>query len=144
MLSIKCKKCGKEQDAEDYAWQNEKLGKRHPHCKSCQTLRSRKHYDTHKEEYLRKNRERRKQLVDENHTNILKYFKEHPCVDCGETHPATLQFDHVRGRKFKIVSMMIHDYQWDKLLIEIAKCEVRCGNCHAKKTAREYNWFTNV
>ena len=27
-------------------------------------------------------------------------------------------------------------YRWERILAEIAKCEVVCGNCHKRRTAR--------
>ncbi len=57
------------------------------------------------------------------------------CVDCGyDKHPQALQFDHVRGEKsFSISNSLTRSL--DVLLAEVAKCEVRCANCHAIKTA---------
>lgn len=33
---------------------------------------------------------------------------------------------------------------WDKVLEEIAKCEIRCANCHRIATAERGNWWINV
>lgn len=64
--------------------------------------------------------------------------QEHGCVDCGyREHAIALQFDHVSGTKKASVSNLIRsDYAWSTILEEIAKCEVRCANCHAVVTAR--------
>lgn len=58
------------------------------------------------------------------------------CIDCGfNSHPAALAFDHLDPSKksFKIGSGFI-TRNWEKVLAEIAKCVVRCCNCHAIKT----------
>ena len=56
------------------------------------------------------------------------------CVDCGfKGHAAALQFDHVRGTKVRDVSQMM-GHSLEAQLAEIAKCDVRCANCHAIRT----------
>ena len=56
------------------------------------------------------------------------------CKDCGYCeNPLALQFDHVRGEKLGSVSTM-YTGSLDKLMAEIAKCDVRCANCHLIKT----------
>ena len=58
------------------------------------------------------------------------------CADCGYNEdPVALQFDHVRGVKTGTVGSMVH-YSRERLDAEIAKCVVRCANCHAIKTWR--------
>lgn len=58
------------------------------------------------------------------------------CVDCGyRKHPHALHFDHVQGRKSFAIAEMCRS-SWERVLREIAKCEVRCANCHAVKTAK--------
>jgi hypothetical protein len=66
---------------------------------------------------------------------------KHPCIDCGETDPVVLDFDHVRGIKRKAVALMIKDFSWENIQLEIEKCEVRCANCHRRKTSKENNSF---
>lgn len=59
------------------------------------------------------------------------------CVDCGfKASPHALQFDHLpqHEKKFNI-GAAIRSKSKQSVLDEIAKCEVRCANCHAIKTA---------
>jgi len=62
----------------------------------------------------------------------------HPCVDCGECDPIVLQFDHTRGKKFNIGDAGRKGLSLPVVLREISKCEVRCANCHQRKTARDF------
>jgi hypothetical protein len=52
-----------------------------------------------------------------------------------------LEFDHVQGDKKLPVAAMIGGYSWETIETEIAKCVVRCANCHRRKTARERGWY---
>jgi hypothetical protein len=59
------------------------------------------------------------------------------CADCGlfvsEDNACAMDFDHVSGDKICNVSQMI-TYSDAKFEQEIAKCELRCSNCHRIKT----------
>ena len=56
------------------------------------------------------------------------------CVDCGyRDDPRALQFDHVRGEKVANISDLT-TASLVRLIVELEKCEVRCANCHMKKT----------
>ena len=56
------------------------------------------------------------------------------CIDCGyRKNPRALQFDHVRGVKQGNIGNMKF-WSWGRLLEELAKCELRCANCHAERT----------
>jgi len=52
------------------------------------------------------------------------------CVDCGyKDNPLALDFDHLTDKKFQVSHK--RGRASDKtLLAEVAKCEVRCANCH--------------
>jgi hypothetical protein len=54
------------------------------------------------------------------------------CVDCGNEDPDVLEFDHVFGTKMRHVTGLVGGGR-PTLLREIAKCEVRCANCHTKR-----------
>jgi hypothetical protein len=54
-----------------------------------------------------------------------------------------LEFDHVRGDKLNSVSVLAYSLgaSLKRIQTEIDKCEVRCANCHRRKTARQFGWF---
>jgi hypothetical protein len=52
-----------------------------------------------------------------------------------------LEFDHIGDdKKFNISDAVRKGYSMKKLTEEIAKCEVRCANCHRKKTYERGGW----
>ncbi len=57
------------------------------------------------------------------------------CNHCPEDHPACLDFHHLDPSKkeFGISGNSVRDFSWDRILKEIAKCEVLCSNCHRKE-----------
>lgn len=66
---------------------------------------------------------------------VWAYKSEHPCVDCGEADPIVLDFDHIGDDKLgNIADLVARAVGWDRILAEIAKCEVRCANCHRRVT----------
>lgn len=66
---------------------------------------------------------------------------ENPCTDCGETNPVILEFDHRdSSEKSGTVSEMVITHSMELIEAEVAKCDVRCANCHRLKTARDFNW----
>lgn len=107
------------------------------YCRECKRKRERKYYP---KAAIRLSA-RKKRVILRNKELALSYLKAHPCVDCGIGDPILLTFDHVRGRKSDTVGRMIQrDISWERIFAEIEKCEVRCFNCHALKTARERGW----
>lgn len=67
---------------------------------------------------------------------IHEYKLEHPCVDCGEPDPIVLDFDHLPNsdKEFNISDAIIHGYSMNRVFNEVAKCVVRCANCHRRIT----------
>lgn len=77
-----------------------------------------------------------------NQAFICEYLATHPCVDCGERDPVVLEFDHVRGEKeWEVAHMVRCAYPIARIKAELLKCEVRCANCHRRKTAQQFGWY---
>lgn len=73
---------------------------------------------------------------------VVDHLLQNPCVDCGEPDLLVLEFDHVRGKKLASISdLMAGKHSYDKVVNEISKCEVRCCNCHARKTAKQLGYW---
>lgn len=105
-------------------------------CKACSNANAKKFYGENQERLRLAARRRREEGV----AVANAYLREHPCVDCGESDIQVLQFDHierVRGRGHRVF-----DYARDvtRMLEEINKCEVRCANCHLRRTRQQLGW----
>lgn len=74
---------------------------------------------------------------------VLKRLSTASCVDCGLTDPLVLQFDHRAGEvKVKDIGWFISSGSALRhLAAELLKCDVRCANCHRRRTAIERGWF---
>jgi hypothetical protein len=86
------------------------------------------------------NRRNQKKRCEKNHRRIYEYLLTHPCVDCGESDPVVLEFDHVGERDENSRDVTgLSSRRWERILEEIAKCEVVCANDHARRTAKRAN-----
>ena len=137
-----CNGCNQDRDIEDFNLKDKTKGTRHALCRFCMAAYSREHYKNNKQEYLDKAKSRNQRISGENRTKLFAYLSQHPCVDCGETDAYVLELDHVRGKKSNdIAKMVIDGYSWSTIEAEIAKCEVRCANCHRiRENEKSSSW----
>ena len=113
-------------------------------CRWCNNRATEKHYEENKQYYLDKQSRRIKTVGALGREYLMKYLLEHPCVDCNNTDIEVLEFDH-RDPKEKLhnVGSMAHAaYSVDAIKQEVLKCDVRCANCHVKKTRRQFGYWT--
>ena len=72
---------------------------------------------------------------------VLERLSEAACVDCRLADPLVLQFDHLESKTKDIASLVRSGCNSQILVGELNKCEVRCANCHRRRTAIEGGWF---
>lgn len=92
--------------------------------------------------------------MDTNKENVRKLRKQRRlrvrnmkvasgCIDCGNKHPAVLDFHHGIPRKDtgeKSISRLISETaSWEKVLDAISKCDILCANCHRLRHWEEDN-----
>jgi hypothetical protein len=65
------------------------------------------------------------------------YLEAAGCVDCGLTDLRVLDFDHEGEKQASVVVMARHGCSLKRLIAEIEQCEVRCANCHRRRTAQK-------
>jgi hypothetical protein len=135
-----CTGCSIEKPLDEFAFKNKQTGRRAARCKTCHSRERRDHYELHRQKYIDKARKWRRAAYEENQQNIIAYLLSHPCVDCGETDVVVLDFDH-RGDKSFTIATSLQFVKWERIAAEIAKCDVRCANCHRRKTARERGYW---
>jgi 5-methylcytosine-specific restriction endonuclease McrA len=77
--------------------------------------------------------------------DIRQFLREYKatlaCADCGEGHPATLDFHHLNPAEKERSLGDIGKQGWSrkKVIAEIAKCVTLCANCHRKR-----HWIVDV
>jgi len=130
----RCGRCGGLKTADEFAWRRKARGQRDNYCRPCRAAYKQEHYALNRERYIEAAVMRRTALAAERATFLVEYFASHPCVDCGESDPVVLEFDHLGAKSFNIAKGL-RDRSWDALIDEIAKCEVVCANCHRRRTA---------
>ena len=127
---------------------------RRKECKSCRKVKYHQFMDDNHERLM----ERRRELYQINKEHIQKWREENKdhlnklakenrlkrkaimiemlggkCVDCGTTE--NLQFDHMDPSK---KSFNISCVLSERMLTELEKCELRCGDCHLEKTKNDF------
>lgn len=136
-----CARCRTLKPLADFSLRDRARGVLHTYCRACHAAWNREHYQRNRATYLAhaKRNNAAYQLV--NLEKVLAYFQDHPCVDCGERDPLVLEFDHrERTRKRIAVSNLLRYSTSPQVAVEIAKCDVRCANCHRRRTARQFGW----
>jgi hypothetical protein len=141
-----CPGCGEVRDAEwDFNWRHKERGIRQTQCKYCLSQVSKRHYKNNKQSYLDRVRTREVLVIEDNQKRLADHLHRHPCVDCGQTDIRVLEFDHVYGNKLNNIARMVGEgFSWSTIEAEIAKCEVRCANCHRIKTNERSGWWRHL
>lgn len=100
------------------------------YCKACAAA----YYRDNRERLDVKNKAARKVVYDRN-SKIIYEAKSVPCADCGVSYPPyVMDFDH-RGDQPKVADISkMRVAATQKVLDEIAKCDVVCSNCHRIRT----------
>ena len=88
---------------------------------------------------LRKDRAERAQQA------VLSYLTQHPCIDCGESDPLVLEFDHrdPATKRAEVGTLVRRGASLQRIVEEIVLCDIRCANCHRRRTAFQFpSWRT--
>jgi len=136
-----CATCKIEKNETEFHFRDKKANRRSSWCKDCSKSYTAKHYDKRKDQYIAaavvSNRKRREKL----RRIKWEYLKGRSCIDCGEKDPVVLDFDH-RENKIESISRLISQFaSIEKIKEEMDKCDIRCANCHRRRTAKQFCWF---
>jgi hypothetical protein len=85
-------------------------------------------YPSHKQERIERSKRQKLELT----AWYREYKKTLRCEDCGQDHPATLEFHHLNPTKkdFNVSRLIAQSTSLRRLKEEMAKCVVLCANCH--------------
>jgi hypothetical protein len=134
----RCPTCERELPTEQF--NRRANGRCYAYCKACQSVYARNHYVKDPAAYKRRSFESNRRYRLRNRDYIIGYLRAHPCVDCGETDPVVLDFDHMGKKEFEVSDLVRCAFGLDRIKTEIERCEVRCARCHRRRTAEQFSW----
>ncbi len=105
-------------------------------CRPCTLQLTRRYYAEHRETHnrtiIRRKVARRASCLEV----VFAHLLATPFLDYGEAELRVLYFDHRDGfiKDAELLRLAQVAYAVERVRVEIAKCDVRCRNCHAKVT----------
>ena len=133
-----CKKCNLLK--EDFRKYKKSKDGFDTYCKECRRMADKKTYNTN----LIGNRiaglESKNKTRERNRKFINDFLIGKSCIDCGESDPIVLEFDHFENKKDNLCEI-IQNCSIERIEAEIKKCNIRCANCHRRKTAIELGYY---
>jgi hypothetical protein len=68
---------------------------------------------------------------------VYSILERSSCIDCGASEMVYLDFDHVGPKTGGVLALAREGVGLARLEREVASCEIRCANCHRRRTVRE-------
>jgi len=133
-MNKRCVTCHEDRPLSDFNRRASAADGLQARCRGC----ARTWYVENRVEHMRNTSRRTRRTRLDHQTLLASYLAEHPCVDCGETDVRCLEFDHEvpADKTCDVTRLVASGTSWQRVLDEIAKCSVRCSNCHRRRTVR--------
>jgi hypothetical protein len=101
-------------------------------------MRERDKFNTAWRNWYRKNADRKMSWQRRRRKEHQQWWREFKatksCEVCGESAPECLEFHHRDpAEKAFTIADVAASYSKERVLAEVAKCDVLCANCHAKR-----------
>lgn len=136
-----CRVCGETKPLAEFPYRSVIAQTRQWICLLCQRRYTKDWYARNRKRHIANARRRSAHATAELKKQVRRYLLGRPCVDCGESDPDVLDFDHLRDKRSNVSTLVQGGISWKTLHDEIAKCEVRCANCHRRRTARNAGYY---
>jgi len=137
-----CARCHVAKPLAEFQLKNPSKGWYRSYCRPCASDYGKEHYRQNLVAYLGRNRIRRTLDRPRNRRLVADYLADHPCIDCGEADSIVLEFDHRDpATKSDDVGRIVHTGTAVAVRAEIEKCDVRCGNCHRRRTLIQFGSY---
>lgn len=146
-----CQRCKEQKPLTDFNKKASKPDGLNPWCRKCVSDYRKDKYNERKAQGLepktakwqRDNRDKLNAIRTAKRVEIRDFIRslkvDKPCADCGGVFPPTcMDFDHLdpQLKEFDICQDAYRDlYSEEKILEEVAKCEIVCANCHRIRSA---------
>ena len=141
-----CAKCYEEKSIEDFNYRDRARGIKRSYCRDCEKIYKQQHYQNNKAAYKKKARFHTKRYVAKARVLVYEFKLGNPCNDCGETDPIVLEFNHLapEDKRGHVSEMVNNGYSERTIMDEIRKCVILCANCHRRRTAKDFEYYTHT
>lgn len=143
-MSKFCGACKQFKDESEFSKNSSKKDGLQALCKSCRSAYQKQWYQDNKETQYKRVVKTKGKRLNTIKSLMIEYLGSHPCVDCGEKDITVLECDHLSNKKHNVSRMIAVGMSWEKISQELQKCEIRCANCHKRKTAKQQNWYKAI
>lgn len=75
-------------------------------------------------------------FVERNVAFVRQRLRSERCIDCGLTDPTVLEFDHVGTKTRPVTVLAWSGASLVRIESEMSQCQIRCVNCHRRRTAQ--------
>lgn len=141
----RCSRCRQLKPLSEFSFRDLSRGLRNHYCRPCHAAYRRAHYERNKPDYIQRAMREMRMKREDGLLRLHEYLRSHACVDCGEKDITVLEFDHRDPATKAIdIGVMVGRRSWSTIVAEIEKCDVRCANCHRRRTARHQGWKTGL
>ena len=128
----------------NYQGMKEEAGKCELRCVNCHLKKIQKIYSTKENASIRAQYGQNYRKIARDYVNNIK-IESKRCVNCNFFDINNLQilnFDHIdeKTKQYNISHMVGGGNCTESIQKEIDKCQILCGNCHRKKTLRQFNY----
>lgn len=108
-------------------------------CRNCWRV----WYENNREQHIVDVGRRNAAACAAHQARLTEYLRNNPCVDCGEDDVRVLEFDHEEpeAKTADVARLASMNIAWERVEAEIAKCSVRCANCHRRRTAEMFGYW---
>jgi hypothetical protein len=99
----RCCRCREEKPLTEFNRARSQADGHQAHCRACAAA----YYQGIREHALPRIKEAKRLQRMRMERYVWDYLTLHPCIDCGESDPIVLEFDHVTGKKVASISRMV-------------------------------------
>ncbi len=136
-----CSKCNTEKDTSEFRPNKCRKNGYQAYCIICDKKFQAEWYQKNKKKCISKAKVNTITYKQAARDYVISILRLSCCTDCGEKDIVVLDFDHKSDKKYNISKMVLSGHSIEKIQNEIDKCEIRCANCHRRKTAKQFNWY---
>lgn len=119
-MEITCIKCKLRKNVNEFSINDSKKTGHNNWCKSCT------------QQYINSR-------AEENQKYVWELLENSCCAICKISNPLVLEFDHLDPKIKSFDIKRLTRKSKNKIIEEIAKCQILCRNCHMRKTHYQFN-----